>query len=247
MTEGQIRSTLSQAGFGGKHQCRSVTDQKNYFIIDVPLAKMPEQGVTVSPLDYTQQQLESALQKAYPNQYKVELTTGFGSQSGQEFKTLALLVVLLASGAILVYLWFRFELVFGVAAVVALLHDVLIVVLLCTLIGVQINLDVVAALMVLLGFSVNDTIVIFDRVRENARNSFGKDFGTICNEAMNQTLSGPLITSGTVFLAVLALYPARRRGPAAVRHRLPARHDHRHLFVGLHCRASGLHLEQADE
>jgi preprotein translocase subunit SecF len=134
------------------------------------------------------------------------MQSDFGAQTSQEFKGLAIRVTLLASIAILVYLWFRFELVFGVAAVVALLHDLLIVFLLSSLWNVQVSLEVVAAMMVLMGFSVNDTIVIFDRIREDTRLLLGKPFGEICNLAMNQSLSRTILTSGTVFVAAAVLY-----------------------------------------
>jgi SecD/SecF fusion protein len=215
VAEADLRKALEKNGFA-ETSVQSVTNQTNYYVIDVPLQKLselkPEARAAIpnvkelSDLSYTQSLVEKTLQQTFPGQYEIKLTTGFGSQSGQEFLNLAIVVVVLASLSILIYLWFRMELVFGVAAVVALLHDLFIVLLLCTLWHVQISLDVVAALMVLMGFSVNDTIVIFDRVRENARGSFGKDFGTICNDAMNMSLSRTLITSGTVFLAVLALY-----------------------------------------
>jgi len=78
------------------------------------------------------------------------------------------------------FLWFRFELVFGVAAVVALIHDLIITLGLMTLMRFEVSLDVVSALLILLGFSVNDTIVIFDRIRENSHTMFGSSFKTIC-------------------------------------------------------------------
>ena len=112
----------------------------------------------------------------------------------------------MTSVSILIYLWFRFELVFGVAAVIALLHDVVIALVLVSLWNVQVSLDVIAALMVLMGFSVNDTIVIFDRIRENTRLYPSKSFREICNLAMNQSLSRTILTSGTVFLVVLCLF-----------------------------------------
>jgi preprotein translocase SecF subunit len=145
------------------------------------------------------------LDKTFPGNYKIEKVDSFGPQIGQEFAKLAITVVALASLAIMLYLWFRFELVFGVAAVIALLHDLLIVTLLCVLWGVEISLDEVAALMILLGFSVNDTIVIFDRIRENSRTIFGKSFHELCNMAMNKSLARTIITSGTVFFASFML------------------------------------------
>jgi preprotein translocase subunit SecF len=140
-----------------------------------------------------------------PEAYTINMKSSFGSQTGQRFSRMAMIVVCLASFSILIYLWLRFELAFGVAAVIALIHDLIIVVLLSTIWNVQITLEVVAALMVLLGFSVNDTIVIFDRIRENTRSLFGMTFREICNLSINQSLARTFLTSGTTFIAVLML------------------------------------------
>ena len=186
-----------------------VIDRENYYIVDVMLAERDPEAAEagMSDLAYTGDLVERAFNEAFgPDQYEVEMTAGFGAQTSSQFSALARLVVILASLAILAYLWARFELAFGVAAVVALLHDLLLVVMLATLWDVQITLEVVAALLVLLGFSVNDTIVIFDRIRENTRTLVGKEFRYLCNLSINQSLARTIMTSGTTFLAVLAIY-----------------------------------------
>ncbi|MCL5269903.1 MAG: protein translocase subunit SecD [bacterium] len=222
-SEVAIRDAMTAAGLQDPN-VQPVTDRPNYYIIDVKLLPVGTKVKTVAAagqteaaektigqadqLEATEARVEQGLRQAFPgtNAFTIALQSGFGAQSGQAFSKLALWVVCLGSMAIMIYLAFRFEPVFGVAAVVALLHDLLIVVVLGSLWNVQITLDVVAALMVLMGFSVNDTIVIFDRIRENTRTMFGKSFGEICNLAMNQSLSRTILTSGTVFAAVLCLY-----------------------------------------
>lgn len=198
LDEEKLRGALIGAGLKDPN-IQSVTNEKNYYIIDTKLV-----GKEVAP---TQAKFEQAMKQAYPSGgYEVKASSGFGAQTSQEFKSLAIWVTILASGAILIYLWFRFELVFGVAAVVSLLHDLLIVFLLACLWGVQVNLEVIAAMMVLMGFSVNDTIVIFDRIRENVQTMPGKSFRELCNLAMNQSLSRTVLTSGTVLIAAMCLF-----------------------------------------
>jgi preprotein translocase subunit SecF len=128
------------------------------------------------------------------------------SEVGQEFYTIAWVVILCASAAILIYLALRFERTFGVAAVIALVHDLFLTLGIVTLCGVEISLDVVSAFLILLGYSANDTIVIFDRIRENARDSRGKDLKDICNASMNQSLTRTLITSLTTAFVMLCMY-----------------------------------------
>ena len=105
----------------------------------------------------------------------------------------------------LAYIWVRFELRFGIGAVVATIHDVLVVLGLYALFGFEFNLTTIAAFLTLVGYSVNDTVVVFDRVRENMRKSRRKDFEQTIDESINQTLSRTLLTSGTTLLAVASL------------------------------------------
>jgi SecD/SecF fusion protein len=201
VTEPELRALLAENNLGGT--VTRVVNRENGFIIDIPLVTPP--GSKDGDPQATEAALTAALETAHAGNYTKLGAEIFGSQIGQEFSQLAITVVLLASFAILLYLWFRFELFFGVAAVVALIHDLTIVLVLASLWGVEISLDEVAALMVLLGFSVNDTIVIFDRIRENTRTVFGKSFKEQCNLAMNQSLSRSIITSGTLLMASLML------------------------------------------
>ena len=105
----------------------------------------------------------------------------------------------------LLYIWFRFELRFGVGALVAVFHDVMVVLGLYALMDFEFNLTSIAAFLTLVGYSVNDTVVIFDRVRENMRRSRREPLREILNASINQTLSRTMLTSGTTLLAVGAL------------------------------------------
>jgi preprotein translocase subunit SecF len=112
----------------------------------------------------------------------------------------------LALIAMLVYLWFRFELIYGVAAVVAVFHDTLITVGAFSLTNQEITLTVIAAILTLVGYSMNDTIVVFDRIRENVKLMRRESLAEIVNRSINQTLSRTILTSGLTFLTVLSLY-----------------------------------------
>jgi SecD/SecF fusion protein len=129
-----------------------------------------------------------------------------GPTMGNELRTQALYAALLALFMILVYVAFRYEFSFAVGAVVAILHDLLMTLGWYFLVGKELNATTVAALLTIIGFSINDTIVIFDRIREDLKLGVRGTFREVINQALNQTLSRTVITSGTVFLATLSLY-----------------------------------------
>ena len=129
-----------------------------------------------------------------------------GPKVGQDLRRQALYVTLAGLGAMLIYIWFRFDLSFGVAAVVATFHDVIITIGFFSLLNKEITLTVIAALLTLVGYSMNDTIVVFDRIRENLRLSKRENIVDLVNRSINQTLSRTILTSGLTFLAVLSLF-----------------------------------------
>jgi preprotein translocase subunit SecF len=129
-----------------------------------------------------------------------------GPKVGSELRRQAVVVTLYALGGMLVYIAFRFEWVYGAAAVLAVFHDVLITLGLFSIFHFEISLTVIAALLTLVGYSMNDTIVIFDRIRENSRLMRREPFPSIVNRSINQTLSRTILTSGLTFLTVLVLF-----------------------------------------
>jgi len=129
-----------------------------------------------------------------------------GPQVGAQLRKQALLATLYSLAGMLVYLWFRFELIYGVAAVVACFHDTLITVGAFSLLNTEISLTVIAAILTLVGYSMNDTIVVFDRIRENIKLLRKDTLTEIVNKSINQTLSRTVLTSGLTFLTVLALF-----------------------------------------
>jgi preprotein translocase subunit SecF len=129
-----------------------------------------------------------------------------GPTVGAQLRRQAILATLYALAGMLVYIAFRFEWVYGVAAVIAVFHDVLITLGFFSLFHFEISLTVIAALLTLVGYSMNDTIVIFDRVREDLRLMRREPFPDVVNKAINQTLSRTILTSGLTFLTVLVLF-----------------------------------------
>jgi preprotein translocase subunit SecF len=129
-----------------------------------------------------------------------------GPQVGKQLRKQALLATLYSLAGMLVYLWFRFEMIYGVAAVVAVFHDTLITIGAFSLTNKDITLTVIAAILTLVGYSMNDTIVVFDRIRENVKMMRRESLAEIVNRSINQTLSRTILTSGLTFLTVLSLY-----------------------------------------
>src|SRR5689334_7295374 len=129
-----------------------------------------------------------------------------GPKIGKDLQRQAILATLYALGGMLVYIAFRFEWIYGVAAVVAVFHDTIITIGLFSLFNKQISLTVVAALLTLVGYSMNDTIVVFDRIRENLRLTRREPLESLINKSVNQTLSRTVLTSGLTFMTVMALF-----------------------------------------
>jgi preprotein translocase subunit SecF len=135
-----------------------------------------------------------------------------GPTVGKQLVRKAIQATLYSMLGMLIYLWFRFQLIYGVAAVVACFHDTLITVGAFALLdsfgfkGLEISLTVIAAILTLVGYSMNDTIVVFDRIRENLRLSRREALHDVVNRSINQTLSRTVLTSGLTFLTVLSLY-----------------------------------------
>jgi preprotein translocase subunit SecF len=145
-------------------------------------------------------------QETYLAPFHIAGTQMVGPKVGAELRTKALLATLYALAGMLVYIAFRFEWIYGLGAVIACFHDTIITIGLFSLFNKEITMTVIAALLTLVGYSMNDTIVIFDRIRENLKFSRRDPLETVMNRAVNQTLSRTVMTSGLTFLTVIALY-----------------------------------------
>jgi preprotein translocase subunit SecF len=201
---GAIRSAISAAGindakivpFGGDVNRNEV------------LISLPEQKNETS-LDQGRQTVVSTLKAHYGNPFdpdkgvKVDVV---GPTVGKQLQNKAIMATLYSLLGMLIYLWFRFQLIYGVAAVIACFHDTLITIGAFALTGQEISLTVIAAILTLVGYSMNDTIVVFDRIRENLRLNRREGLADVVNRSINQTLSRTVLTSGLTFLTVLSLY-----------------------------------------
>lgn len=125
---------------------------------------------------------------------------------GDELKGQVLIAVLVAVIAMLIYITFRFELSFAISAIVALTHDMLIVLAFYAIMGIQVNTPFIAAMLTILGYSINDTIVIFDRIRENRKKMKRNDYSTLINTSVSQSLARSINTSLTTLITISALY-----------------------------------------
>jgi len=142
----------------------------------------------------------------FKNEYTIRRTEFVGPVVGEELKKAGITAILLSLFLILIYIWFRFEWQFSIAAIFALSHDVLTTIGLFSLFDLEFNLAIVAALLTTAGYSINDTVVVFDRVRENLRRYKSQENIVIYNRSINETLSRTVITSLTTLLALFVIY-----------------------------------------
>jgi len=150
------------------------------------------------------------IKNKFPNNVEpvsfIRLQEEVESKIGTELKEKALLAIFWALVGIILYIWWRFEFTFGLAAVTALFHDILITVGIFSIFGKEISLSIVAALLMIVGYSLNDTIVVFDRIREDLKIYRRESYASVINHSINETLSRTIITSLTTFVVVLSLY-----------------------------------------
>jgi preprotein translocase subunit SecF len=199
----RIRQAMAAAGIrDASIQTIKAVDEANGNEV---LISLPEQQ-DESSLDAGRQQIVEALHAHYDNPFTVRNVQVVGPTVGKQLEKQALLATLYSMAGMLVYLWFRFQLIYGVAAVVACFHDTLITVGAFALLNKEISLTVIAAILTLVGYSMNDTIVVFDRIRENLRLSRREALPDVVNRSINQTLSRTVLTSGLTFLTVLSLF-----------------------------------------
>ncbi len=158
-------------------------------------------GAGISP-----QVLNIVKQECYLAPFVIKGVESVGPKVGSELRKQAVLATLYALAGMLVYIAFRFEWIYGFAAVIAVFHDTIITIGLFSIFNKEITLTVIAALLTLVGYSMNDTIVVFDRIRENLKILRREKLDSLINKSINQTLSRTILTSGLTFLTVLALF-----------------------------------------
>ena len=203
--EGHIRQAMDRAGLHDA-TIQRISDPSGHAANKVIIA-LPQSSATDAAHDAGRQSVESALTSNYHDStFTIEQVEIVGPTAGKQLQKQAFLATIYSLIGMLVYLWFRFELIYGVAAVVAVFHDTLITIGAFSLTNQEITLTVIAALLTLIGYSMNDTIVVFDRIRENLALSRRESLADVVNRSINQTLSRTVISSGLTFLTVLSLY-----------------------------------------
>ncbi|GGD41609.1 protein translocase subunit SecF [Sinisalibacter lacisalsi] len=170
----------------------------------VAMVRIQAQGDEESVRPETIQAVQAALRSVAPQIRFISVESVGPKVSGELIMT-AIYSVLAAIAAVLVYIWLRFEWQFALGAVAALVHDVIITIGLFAVLQIQFDLAIIAALLTIVGYSLNDTVVVFDRVRENLRRYKVMDLKEVLNVSINETMSRTLMTSGTTLLALIAL------------------------------------------
>ena len=199
----EIRDVLAQNDIEGT-EIQEIKDSEGRTLILIKTKAVGDAKDKVST------QIVNIIKKNFPDNINPEtlirLQEEVGPKIGEELKGKAILAIFWALLGIIIYIWWRFEFAFGVAAVIALFHDVIITVGIFSITGKEISLPIVAALLTIVGYSLNDTIVVFDRIREDLKIYRKESYGGVINHSINETLSRTIITSLTTFVVVLSLY-----------------------------------------
>jgi preprotein translocase subunit SecF len=179
---------ISVKEFGKKNDSRFKFEKKN----------KPKENII--------ENIKKNLSKSIGNNFEFRRVESVGPKVSSELLISGIIAIALSLGAMLIYIWIRFEWQFSLAAIIALFHDVIITLGFFSLFGFEINLSIVAAVLTIVGYSMNDTVVIFDRVRENLRKYSDIKIFDLTNISINETLSRTIITSITTLLALLSIY-----------------------------------------
>ncbi|MBM4334994.1 MAG: protein translocase subunit SecF [Deltaproteobacteria bacterium] len=195
--EGRVRGALGELGFNDGSIVRVGAPEERTFRINLPASQEEDRDLSLK--------IVSGLSEKLGAPVEVRSVESIGPRVGGELRRTALQAILLSWIGILLYIWFRFEWQYAPGAVVALVHDISITAGLFSLFGWEFDLQVLAALLVIIGYSINDTIVIYDRIRETVSVRGTSELESVVNEATNGTLSRTILTSGLTQLAVVAI------------------------------------------
>lgn len=205
----KLRAVLKSNGFP-EAEIQHIGDPENGSF----LIKIKSKADTDNVSEDAKDKILSILQVSFPDNVKgrdlsrevIEEIYVVGPKVGGELRTQAMLAVIISLILMIIYIWFRFEFTFGLMGIVALFHDVTIIVGVFALTGKEISIQIIAALLTIVGYSINDTIVIFDRIREDLKVYRKEPVENVFNRSINSTLSRTTITAGTTLFTALALY-----------------------------------------
>jgi preprotein translocase SecF subunit len=207
ITISDIRSELGRAGLGESVIQASGSSGREFMIRTLQVISAKDALQELEAHEKLGDRVIEALRgKDGQRKFVVASKETVGPQAGADLRKKATLAVIFSLIGMLVYIGFRFKLEYGVSAIVTLTQDVLMALSVYSFTNREINLPIIAALLTIVGYSINDTVVVFDRVRENLKAMRKEPFETILNRSINQSLGRTIITTGTVFLAVLSLF-----------------------------------------
>ena len=194
-----VRRALESVNLGGSEIQDFGREGDNEYLI-----RLEKTSVEIGALG---EQIKKALSDQFgADKFEIRRIEFVGPKIGEDLRRRGVLSVIVATIMMGVYIWFRFQFRFGIGAVVALVHDVLVTVGALMLANYEFDLTIIAALLTIVGFSVNDTVVICDRIRENMRKIKRETLESIVNTSINETLSRTILTTGTALMVLFALY-----------------------------------------
>ncbi|WP_118135266.1 protein translocase subunit SecF [Oceanicella sp. SM1341] len=205
VTVSEYRDALADAGVGEVTISRITDTGASDGPAHQVMLRIVEQGDDADVQQAAISTVQDRLRAAFPDVEFLSVASVGGKVSGELIQAGVLAVALSVVGVV-VYIWLRFEWQFAIAAVISLVHDVFLTLGLFSLLQLEFSLSIIAALLTIVGYSLNDTVIVFDRVRENLRKYKKMDLGEIINLSTNETLSRTLMTSGTTLIALLSLY-----------------------------------------
>ena len=190
-----LRDSLSQMNLGDVSVKKFGNDQDYLIKFEINDAK-----------NNVIENIKTSLENSYGNNFNFRRVENVGPKVSSELLKSGIIAISLSLAVMLIYIWIRFEWQFSLGAIIALFHDVIVTLGMFSLFSLEINLSIIAAVLTIVGYSMNDTVVIFDRVRENLRKYSDIKIYELTNISINETLSRTLLTSITTLLALLAIY-----------------------------------------
>lgn len=190
-----LRDSLSQMNLGDVSVKKFGNDQDYLIKFEINDAK-----------NNVIENIKTSLENSYGNNFNFRRVENVGPKVSSELLKSGIIAISLSLAVMLIYIWIRFEWQFSLGAIVAIFHDVIVTLGMFSLFSLEINLSIIAAVLTIVGYSMNDTVVIFDRVRENLRKYSDIKIYELTNISINETLSRTLLTSITTLLALLAIY-----------------------------------------
>lgn len=197
----EIRHTLEQSGIKADVQ-QLGNEENNEFVI---MTRLPERRAGEAQLQGANL-IESSLTRTYANNFRIIGREEVGPAIGDYLKKSAIYLVVWCILLMAVYLAFRFETLFSVGAMIMICHDVTLSFLFCGFMGVEINIPIIAGVLTIFGYSINDTVIVYDRIRENMAAMAKQSFREIANKSVNQVLMRTILTTWTTLMAVFCLY-----------------------------------------